>query len=161
MTCRESKKWLPAFLLVAVLSLVGCSRTPSEQAVDEQFKVIEKGTYEEYSEAVKALEAMGRPAVDALIDGLDNRDEAVKCASAEALGRIGDRMAVPSLIDKLDDDDRFRVVEGLSTVHEVYVCENAARALGKIGDRRAIEPLIDMLKNSTNPGFRQAAAGGL
>jgi HEAT repeat protein len=161
MTYWGSRTWFPFFCLIAVLSLVGCGRTAQEQAIDEQLEIIEHGTFEEYEEAVKVLAEMGLPAVDALIDGLKDSDEAVKCASADALGRIGDSRAVPALIKKLKDDDHFRVLEGFSPVHEVCVCENAARSLGKIGDWRAIEPLIQMLEESMNPGFRQAAAGGL
>jgi HEAT repeat protein len=57
----------------------------------------------------------------------------VRIEAAEALGLIGDRLAVESLIRALRDDDRL-------------VQEKAAWALGVIGDARAVSPLIDALK---------------
>jgi HEAT repeat protein len=62
------------------------------------------------------------------------RNEYVRKAAAEALGKIGDTRAVEPLIAALKTRD--------SDVRQA-----AAEALGKIGDARAVEPLIAALKD--------------
>jgi HEAT repeat protein len=83
--------------------------------------------------------------VNGLIKALRYRkDEGVRQAAAEVLGKIGDPRAVEPLIAALKDAEwRVRAA--------------AAYALGKIKDPRAVEPLIAALKNES----RAAAAYAL
>lgn len=53
--------------------------------------------------------------------------------AAEALGRIGDLQAVPSLLAALDCSD-------------IYVRDAVTWALGELGDLRAVSPLLNLLK---------------
>ena len=53
--------------------------------------------------------------------------------AARALGKLGDRRAVPGLIQCLDCDD-------------FYVREAAAQSLGMLGDERAIPPLMALIE---------------
>lgn len=78
-------------------------------------------------------------AIVALIDSL--RDEADRTTeggyplrrnAARALGKLGDRQAVPALIQCLECDD-------------FYVREAAAQSLGMLGDRRAVPVLMNLL----------------
>lgn len=60
--------------------------------------------------------------------------------AAEALGKIGDRNAVESLINVVSDESE----------KSVYVRESAAVALGMIGDMRAIDPFLTILEAKKN-----------
>jgi phycocyanobilin lyase subunit alpha len=78
-------------------------------------------------------------AVEALIETLTDESDRtpdggypLRRNSAKALGKLGDRRAVPSLITCLSCSD-------------YYVRESAAQALGKLGDRTAIPPLMQLL----------------
>jgi HEAT repeat protein len=84
------------------------------------------------SQAWDEVVQLGAPAVAPLIRRLWDSSSAVRRATAEALGKLGDERAVEPLIDCLWDED-WRVS-----------CA-AAEALGKLGDERAVEPLIDCL----------------
>lgn len=72
----------------------------------------------------------------------------VKHAIVIALGEIGDKKAVNSLIDKLDDE-------------YMYVRVDAVKALGKIGDKRAVEPLMKKLSEFEYWNVKKEAAIGL
>ena len=70
---------------------------------------------------------------------LNNKSEhyKVRLACADALGRIGDKYAVPSLIDVVEDENE----------KSVYLKESVTFALGMIGDTSAIDPLISILES--------------
>ncbi len=73
---------------------------------------------------------------------LNNKNEHYKTrlAAAEALGKIGDKNAVESLINVVSDEEE----------KSVYVRESAAVALGMIGDMRAIGPFLSILEAKKN-----------
>ena len=96
---------------------------------------------------MKAIGAIG-PKADAalpeLILALDDRDEEIRTAAAEALGAVGsgprERAAILPLFEALKDDDRI-------------VREQAAKALSQIGARteEAIPGLIEAMKKTAVP----------
>ena len=73
---------------------------------------------------------------------LNNKKEHYKfrLAAAEALGKIGDKNAVESLIDVVSDEEE----------KSIYVRESAAVALGMIGDMRAVDPFLSILEAKKN-----------
>ncbi len=77
-------------------------------------------------------------AVTPLLYCLNNKNENYKfrLAAAEALGKIGDKNAVESLIDVVSDENE----------KSVYVRESAALALGMIGDERALDAFVGILE---------------
>lgn len=77
-------------------------------------------------------------AVPTLLYCLNSKNEHYKfrLAVAEALGKIGDKNAVDSLINVVSDEGE----------KSIYVRESAAKALGMIGDLRAIEPFLGILE---------------
>lgn len=80
------------------------------------------------SEAVDTL-------IESLSDECDRTTEGgypLRRNSARALGKLGDRRAVPALVACLECDD-------------FYVREAAAQALGKLGDRASIPALMKLL----------------
>ncbi len=120
---------------------------------------------------VRAMTAIGAigPKADAALPELslaiDDRDEEIRTAAAEALGAVGsgpkERAAILPLLEALKDEDRI-------------VREQAAKALSQIGARteEAIPGLIDAMKKTAVPALleslkdedpvvRQHAAGAL
>lgn len=122
--------------------------TPTPTPLAEQTKIASligdfNHGFSRRDNAIEALVEIGEPAVEPLIQALNNESWVVREAATEALGKIGDERAVEPLIKVLDDEDET-----------TFVREAAAEALGEIGDERAIEPLahaltdIDVLKNA-------------
>lgn len=82
------------------------------------------------------LVALGKPAIELLIQALESRNTERIQIGAESLGRIGDRAAVePILLLLAHENSSIRAV--------------AARALGDIRDARAVVPLIALLKDES------------
>ena len=81
--------------------------------------------------------------IPALLYCLNNKNENYKLRfkAAEALGNIGDKKAVDSLINIVTDEEE----------KSVYVRESAATALGLIGDIKAVEAFLGVLE--TKKGF--------
>lgn len=80
-----------------------------------------------------------KKAVPALLYCLNSKQEnyKIRLCIAEALGKIGDKGAVESLINVVKDESE----------KSVYVRESAAKALGMLGDLKAIEPFIMILQS--------------
>jgi HEAT repeat protein len=115
--------------------------------------------------AIDALDRLGQDALEALIgslagvelDGeadwvrakafvraLDAGVAELRMAAANALGELGEREAVPALIERFEDaDPRVRA--------------RAARAAGEIGDQRAVDALSELLADPTAEVRREAA----
>lgn len=100
--------------------------------------------------AAESLMKIGSLAVPALIqtfeveeDGLRRSDIACQYA-ARALGIIGDRQAVPALMDALQGPNK-------------YVCLYAGWALGALADRRAVPALMTALRDKDQDLRRYAA----
>ena len=74
----------------------------------------------------------------ALLYCLNNKGEnyKIRLACADALGRIGDRYAVSSLINVVEDEEE----------KSIYVKESATFALGLLGDTSAIDPLVSIME---------------
>jgi HEAT repeat protein len=109
---------------------------------------------------------------------LGDRDAGTRGSAALALGRIGDRRAVESLILALADSDTFVRESAISALGKLgdprsvnalcaalndsndFVRFDAATALGELKDPRAVEPLIAALKDP-DPEIRGQAAAAL
>ena len=75
--------------------------------------------------------------VNGLKKALKHKDYRIRMKAAEALGEIGVKDAIDSLIKALKEDESSEVRK------------YAAMALGKIGDERAAEALIEALKDES------------
>ena len=77
-------------------------------------------------------------AVTIFLKCLNNKNEnyRIRLACADALGRLGDRFAVPSLLNVVEDEEE----------KSVYLKESATFALGLLGDTSAIDPLVSLLE---------------
>lgn len=97
----------------------------------------------------EALVKIGSPAVEPLIEVLENYEPNIYEEAIILLGRIGDTRAVEPLITALQGTDHF------------YPREKISEALGNIGDERAVEPLINLFESITEEGFRRPPAEAL
>lgn len=99
--------------------------------------------------ASEALVKTGKPAVEPLIDALDDDNWRVRKNAMYVLGEIGDvRASLPLL------------AEMRKTENEFYMRDAAASALGSIGDVAIADTLISDL-GSSDPMIRQLAAMAL
>ncbi len=83
------------------------------------------GADDRYIYSLGALAAIGEPAVEALIEALDNPNTRVRLGAANALGEIGDVRAVGPLIRLLND-------------RSGHVRREAAKSLRRIGTPHAL-----------------------
>jgi HEAT repeat protein len=104
------------------------------------------GTAEVHHESVEAIVRFGSPMVERLIEQLGQEDLDARRAAVVALGRIGDRRAVPPLISLLDGDRELIVP--------------VAGALARIGDAQAFRPLLTLLGDH-DVSVRHAVIGAL
>lgn len=122
-----------------------------------------------------ALDWIGEPAVEPLIEVLKDENAVVRAEAASVLGMIGDPRAVEPLINTLGDEyARLHAAVSLGKIGESAVAsligvvsdEDAivraltAHALGEIGDPRAVDPLRQLLDDS-DESVRDIAAHAL
>ncbi|NSW75431.1 MAG: HEAT repeat domain-containing protein [Candidatus Atribacteria bacterium] len=156
--------------------------------MDDLFVLLQKlqsGDLDAQLEAVRKLQGIPDPrVVDALIEALrdESKDPFVREDSAEALGKIGNPIAIPPLIEAFQEMDAEnsdlwwkaswallkikdpRVTESLleALQHDIpQVRMGAAYTLGEIGDIRAVEPLITVLREDQEERVRTQAAHAL
>ena len=203
MACRRDKAYVPALILAlndgsmsvrrASVYALGKIKDPRATApllnsFRETLRLlatkrndIEKQAFLDYSDAVrKALIEIKDPgAVSGLIDILKNKKMGdIRYMAASALGGIGDKRAVQSLIEALNYKDNFvptaaafalgdikdpaavePLIADLKQKNQGVLCP-AITALGEIGDSRAIRPLSEVLKSGDSDA-REAAAWAL
>ncbi|MDT7042723.1 HEAT repeat domain-containing protein [Candidatus Nitronereus thalassa] len=121
-------------MAVQTLKKLGAIRDRIDQVMNQLSSVEESELREgARQEAVISLHPIGRPAVEILIEYLEDDDWVVREAAADVLGKIGDVRAVEPLIARLRKDP------------DTGVKELAAKGLGLIGDSRPVDLLIDMI----------------
>lgn len=85
-------------------------------------------------DATWALAELGQPAIERLLECLEDKDEVVRKQATLVLGEIKDPASVEPLIERLKDSDWF-------------IRLSAASALEKIGDPRGREAIKPLLKD--------------
>lgn len=129
--------------------------------------------------AARALGEIGSPvAVDQLVDQAKRHNSAsVRAASLEALGRIGDRTALPRVLDTVHDPDPSvreaaahivgrlgNAEEHRETLHALMkdstarVRLNAVLALAELRAPEAVDNLVDLLEDDSEESRRSAEA---
>jgi HEAT repeat protein len=129
---------------------------PSASDLDDRI------TYLISNERWDELITVGTPAVNQLINALEDDDETVRRKSAWILGEIRDPAAVETLIKALKDDDaEVRAAASIAleqmgspSVHPLIVSleekdlrKTSIVILGKIGDERAVAPIVKKLND--------------
>ena len=126
-----------------LITLLGWLRDPAIPAALVRLL----GAEDTRHDVVEAFVRFGSSAVELLIEQLHQENTEIRRAAISALGRIGDRRAVPALAALLQEGDRpVRIA--------------AASALARLGDPRAFEPLLSLLGDE-HVAVRQAAIGAL
>ena len=95
---------------------------------------------------IEALGKIGKAPkdLDGMLAALKNKRREVRSETARALGHLGDRRAVPSLVEALHDPDPV-------------VRRHASRAVGEIGDASALPPLRQLLRDESPDVVKEAA----
>ena len=122
----------------------------------------------------EVLELKEKGDIESLIFNLNNEDVNIRAFVVQALGYLGDIIAVDPLIEALKDQSvkvRKESIMSLSTIGDVKavdpliealkdensdVRERAAFALGELGDKRAYKYLVELL-NDDNVKVREIA----
>ncbi len=126
----------PAISEIAVRTLKRLSTI--RQRIDEAMNALRdvEGSIEREDArmaTVIGLLGLGRPAVEILIEYLEDDDWVVREAAADLLGKIGDVRAVGPLMRRLAEDK------------DTGVKEHAIKSLGLIGDARPVELYIEAI----------------
>ncbi len=95
--------------------------------------------------AATSLSKLGKPALQRLINALDDRRPSVRILSAQALGDMKSSEAVPSLVR-------------LAAADRSPARADAIEALGKIGDVAALDPILVALADGSVTVRRKALA---
>lgn len=108
-------------------------RLGDDRALAALLKTLQDRDLQVCQEAALALSRFNSPAAyDALLEALNSKGGRdtwqIRRLAAYALGKLGDRRAVPALVASLRDESDL-------------VVPAAAEALGELGDRQAITPL--------------------
>ena len=145
-----------------------------DKALQQALTDLDTGDAHTQAAAIDLLGERGYvPAITPLSDFLGSADGGLAFKAAGALGKIGDAMAVPILLEALRGDDLWvraastgalikigsPAVDGLIEAlgdDQPAVRRSAAKALGKIGDAAAVLGLIEALDDQDRPVRRFA-----
>jgi hypothetical protein len=131
---RLKRFWLgKGLLLASIIGSLGMTIVTS-RFIHSQYSMVKKA---EVSDTMKAFPG-------SLLKDLESTDPAIFGGAAKALGRLGDKSAVPFLLKRLNDSNP-------------YFRRSAVEALGRLGDKSAVPFLLKRL-NDSNPDFQLSAA---
>ena len=124
-------------------------------------------------QAIDAVVGFGHAGLAELLEILETRNPLISGDAVTALGRIGDKQAVQSLVRSLDSSDaamRIKIVEALARIGDrsaltkimtllsdpdETVQLGAVQTVQKMPDRRAVKPIMAILKRTQNTELRR------
>lgn len=135
--------------VVAVTELLGKSRSPL--TINELLNSLHDPRFYVRFEALVSMarHSPDERLISALTEVLDGNDPALSMMAAWALGRVGNRNALPAMRHCLRTS-RYRSVRA-----------HVARSLGSLGDRESGPILLDMVRQETDMGLKVAFASAL
>ena len=111
----------------------------TQQTLSELPNILERLSVEEdffvRETLIWAIVRMGEPAIEPTIGLLGHIAPQARLLAAQTLGKIGDSIAVPALLNALPDDD-------------LEVKRRVIYTLGQLGDARALPALLELLLDS-------------
>ena len=126
------------------VGLLSCAAQQAEYYIDQ----LDDSRRQVRLDASHALVQLGGAAIEPLLDRATAGSDSLRYITAQILGQIGDRRAIPFLTSLLRDDNR-------------YVREQAVRALGQLDAPRLHPTLASVLAADSVPEVRGAAAWSL
>ncbi len=143
---------MAAVILMAVAAAFSFSFGAEPTELDDFAKVLadaQKDTNTRMEAALKLGQAKNSKYLQLLTDALKDSNKAIRWTAAEALWEMGDKKAVPALIEYLEKGEAYEWGKVLTM-----------DALASLKDPQAVNPLIRMLE-SANPFLRRSAAVAL
>jgi HEAT repeat protein len=171
----EGKSWAELLGATEEVNLVSTLSPEEQQQLDEMIENLQKPNA---SQAKRRIIAMGQLAVPTLVQKLHEANVGQGQQIIEVLGRIGDKRALPVLVDYVEDEDKWYRCSAVHAVGRIAkkeavplltaslqdesqeVCINAIQMLGTLGEPGAIPHLIDLVRDP-NPLVSQQAASAL
>jgi HEAT repeat protein len=141
-----------AILLVALAAAFSSSFGAEGAKLDDLAKVLadsQKDTNTRMEAAIELGQAKNPKYLQFLTEALKDSDKAIRWTAAEALWEMGDKAAVPALIEYLEKGEAYEWGKVVTM-----------NALASLKDPQAVEPLIRVLE-SPNPFLRRSAAVAL
>jgi HEAT repeat protein len=136
----------------SILSVPTAQAQEPRERINKLLKIFHvknlKNKSKEIQDAYRELAKVGKPAVPAMINALNDKAWYVRSKAAVTLGLIGDKSAVPNLVYAVKND-KNKVVR-----------YEAASSLGWIRDASAVSALVDALRDKESR-VRQNAASAL
>lgn len=146
----EPVSWLLGFLLVLGAAAPAWSQgAPGDISGAVELLARGKDTQVRMAAAKQLGGSRNRRALEPLVAALADANRDVRWAAVEALGELGDRRAVPALIEYVKKPEAYRWGKRL-----------VAGALAAIGDPSAVQPLLGLLDDE-DPFVRRIAAMAL
>ena len=124
----------------AAQALVGLRNASAVESLKETLGSSEKAIRDN---AVRALIAIGAPAVGLLVPALQDDNTFRRDSAVRILGEIGDPRALPPLLNALKHS-------------EPEMRRDTVLAIGQIGSPQAVEPLINALRDESLPVCEEA-----
>lgn len=151
---KKIGRWLAAPVIVS-LALAGVFRPLSagQVANADHWAKIAGDTNADTNLRMEAARKLGEAKdpkyLEVLTDGLKDSNKAIRWTAAEALWDLGDKRALPALIEYLEKSEAYEWGKVITM-----------NALASFKDPQAIDPLIKVLQ-SPNPFLRRSAAVAL
>ena len=131
-------------VMVCIFALLGCG----ERRALDHIAALSHPDAKVRQDASYALIELGRHSVEPLIASAASASASLKYISAQILGRIGDRSAIPFLRQLIQSSN-------------ISIRQEAVVALGQMGDQGLIPSLVEVLAKDSASQIRAAAAEGL
>jgi HEAT repeat protein len=133
-----------------IVSTERMGKTKSPLTVDELLEALRDPRFNVRFEAIISIARMGPEPrlVKALTDILEGTELSLSVIAAWALGRMGDRDALPTLRHGLDSP--YRSIQA-----------HCVRSLGTLGDQESAPLLLERLRSETDKGLRIAYSSAL
>ncbi len=130
-------------------AVMALGRIGGGEAIDALIKKLndpDSGLSPQIARALRQAPEPDPRSVDALVQKLQDPDRETRSESARTLGAIGDRRAVPSLLDLLSSSQDAKVVSA------------SGEALSRLGELAAIYELLPRMKAARNPVLKRSLA---
>ena len=149
---KANSPHIGAIVALAITFAGACAYGAEQADLEQSARVLadaQKDANTRMEAALKLGQAKNPKYLQSLTDALKDSNKAIRWTAAEALWEMGDKKAVPALIEYLEKGEAYEWGKVVTM-----------NALASLKDPQAVNPLIHMLE-SANPFLRRSAAVAL